>query len=99
MTSIDARVRISDNVLFHELDGEAVLLDLHSGKYFGLDPVGARIWRLLAENGSIALAYQTLLEEYDVDADRLQHDLLALVDRLASRGLIQPDDHEGRHEI
>jgi len=98
MTGIDARVSISDEVLFRDLDGEAVLLDLHSGKYFGLDPVGTRLWHLLAENGSLAMAYQTLLEEYDVDADRLQSDLLALVDRLVANGLIQLDGRTEAHE-
>lgn len=98
MTRIDARVRISDEVLFHDLDGEAVLLDLQSGKYFGLDPVGTRLWHLLAQDGSLALAYQTLLDEYDVDAGRLQDDLLALVDRLVSNGLIRLEGRTQAHE-
>lgn len=98
MTSIQARVQISDEVLFHDLDGEAVLLDLHSGKYFGLDPVGTRLWHLLAQDSSLATAYQTLLDEYDVEAGRLQEDLLALVDRLASNGLIRLEGRTQAHE-
>jgi hypothetical protein len=92
MTGIEARVNIPKDVLFHDLDGEAVLLNVQSGKYFGLDSIGTRVWNLLVEHGSLSAAYQTVLEEYDVDADRLRSDLLALVDQLANNGLIQLDE-------
>lgn len=98
MTSLAARVSIPDDVLFQDLDGEAVLLNLQSGKYFGLDPIGTRIWNLLAEHGTLAVAFQAILAEYDVDADRLRSDFLALVDQLASNGLIQLDEHMNTHE-
>jgi hypothetical protein len=98
MTSIEARVSIPKEVLFHDLDGEAVLLNMQSGKYFGLDSIGTRVWNLLVEHGSLSVAYQTVLEEYDVDADRLRSDLLALVDQLALNGLIQLDERVDAHE-
>ena len=98
MTSIEARVSIPDEVLFHDLGGEAVLLHLQSGKYFGLDAIGTRIWNLLVEYGALSIAYQTVLEEFDVDEDRLRSDLLALVDQLASNGLIRLDGHAEPYE-
>ena len=91
MTANEARVSIPNDVLFHELDGEAVLLNLQTGKYFGLDPMGTRIWQLLVEHGSPGMAYNILLEEYDVDAKRLSTEMLALVDQLAAHGLIRLD--------
>jgi hypothetical protein len=89
MTNIETRISIPNDVLFQNLDGEAVLLNLQSGKYFGLDPVGTRVWNLLVEYGTLPTTYQTLLEEYEVDAERLQSDLLALVDQLNAHGLIR----------
>ena len=91
MTGVEARVSIPSDVLFHELDGEAVLLNLQTGKYFGLDSTGTRIWNLLVEYGSPGMAYNMLLEEFDVDAKHLEADLLALVDQLVEHGLIQLD--------
>jgi hypothetical protein len=88
LTSIETRIRIPSDVLFHNLDGEAVLLNLQSGKYFGLDSIGTRIWNLIAEHRTLPATYHTLLEEYDVDAERLKADLLALVDQLAAHGLV-----------
>lgn len=98
MTSIYARVHIPKEVLFHDLNGEAVLLNLHSGKYYGLDSTGTRIWNLLVEHGNIAEAYQALQEEYDVDPDQLQSDLLALVDQLTMNGLLRLDECMDAHE-
>ena len=91
MIDLNTRVSIPNDVLFHELDGEAVLLQLQSGKYYGLDPIGTRIWSLLAQNGSLLAAYQVMMDEYDIDEARLQADLLALVERLVASGLIQLD--------
>ena len=51
--SLESRVRIPESVLFQELDGEAVLLHLESGVYFGLDPIGTRMWHLLEESESL----------------------------------------------
>jgi hypothetical protein len=98
LTATEARVSIPSDVLFHELDGEAVLLNLQTGKYFGLDPMGTRIWQLLVEHGSPAMAYNILLEEYDVDAERLETEMLSLVDQLAAHGLIRLDPVLDSHE-
>jgi hypothetical protein len=92
MISLDARVRVPEDVLYRELASETVLLDARSGTYFGLDPTGTRMWSLLAEHGRIRPAYEILLKEYDVSEADLQRDLLDLVDKLASHGLLQVDE-------
>ena len=78
---------LAPDVVFRLLDDEAVLLDLRSGTYFGLNPVGARIWQLLAEQTSLGTVLVTLQREYDVEPDALEHDLLTLVNELCVRGL------------
>lgn len=83
------RVAIPETVLFRELDGEAVLLATHSGKYFGLNEVGTRMWTLLHEHGEVESACRALLEEYDVPEARLREDLACFVDTLAIRGLVE----------
>jgi hypothetical protein len=79
---------IPPDVLFRDLNGEAVILNLTDGKYYGLDEVGTRMWELLSESGRLDQTFQTLLQEYDVAPDQLQTDLLRLVDELVSRGLL-----------
>lgn len=78
----------SSEVLFQEVGGEAVLLSLASERYFGLDPVGTRIWQLLALDSSLQSAFDALCGEYQVAPERLQADLLALVAELAEAGLV-----------
>lgn len=92
MATLESKVSIPQDVLFRDIDGEAVILNLATGKYFGLDQVGTRMWALLAQHQSIAEAYRVLRDEYDVTPEQLQHDLLNLVDNLASHQLIQVDE-------
>lgn len=52
--TLASRVRINDDVMFQELQGEAVLLSLASGTYFGLDRMGTRIWQLFSEHEQLS---------------------------------------------
>lgn len=92
MATLESRVSIGKDVLFRDLGGEAVLLNLESGKYYGLDEVGTRMWSLLLEHGQVKGAYTALLAEYDVDEERLREDLLHFVEELASHGLLRIDE-------
>jgi len=71
-----------------ELGGEAAILNLKTGAYFGLDPVGARIWSLISEPRTVAGIRDAIVEEYDVEPDRCERDLLALLEKLADAGLV-----------
>ncbi|MEE4379427.1 MAG: PqqD family protein [Candidatus Competibacteraceae bacterium] len=90
--ALSQRVSLSPQVLFQALDGEAVLLDLDSEQYFGLDEVGTRIWQLLQDSANLDTAYQTLLTEYDISAAQLRSDLLNFVGNLNEAGLITVSD-------
>ncbi len=83
-----SRVRISPDVLISNMDGEAVLLDLQSETYFGLDEVGTRMWNALAGAESIQVAFDVLASEYDVEPDQLRQDLEELLNRLSEQGLL-----------
>jgi hypothetical protein len=87
--SLSSRVRISEHTLVQELSGEAVLLELSRGVYFGLDEIGTRIWQLLADGRSLGETVAALVDEYDVSAEQGAEDLLALVRELEERRLIE----------
>ena len=93
MATLQSKLHIPESVYFQLVTDEAVILDTASGKYFGLDDVGTRMWQLLTEHGQIEPAYQALLQEYEVEAERLKADLLGLVDQLAAKGLILVDEN------
>jgi hypothetical protein len=77
-----------ENVLVRELSGEAVLLNLDSEMYFGLDEVGYRMWTLLTTCDCVNEAYQQLLSEYDVDSEQLWESLEALIAQCNEQGLL-----------
>jgi Coenzyme PQQ synthesis protein D (PqqD) len=81
-------LHIPDDVVFRDLAGEAVILNLTTGTYFGLDPVGTRIWQLLQSGGTIDAIMPALLQEYDVEEPALRRDVDALVGRLLDKGLL-----------
>jgi hypothetical protein len=76
------------DVLTQDVGGEVVLLDLATERYFGLDPVGTRIWTLLAQEQPLQQVLDTLVDEYDAPPERLHDDLLALVAQLRDAGLV-----------
>lgn len=86
-TTLATVVSISPEVVFRELDGEMVILNLETGTYFGLDDVGARAWQLIQDHGSVKKVFETLRSEYEVAASVLEKDLVELVDELCAKGL------------
>jgi hypothetical protein len=90
--TLPSALRISDAVVFRELDGEAVLLNLDSGVYFGLDEVGTRFWQLVEQHGRLEPVLTALFQEYDVTEDVLHADLARLVAALVDKGLMERCD-------
>jgi len=82
----------SKDQLWCDLTGEAAILNLKNGVYYGLDTVGSRIWSLIQEPRTVNEVRDALLEEYHVERDHCERDLLTLLQRLAAEGLIQVDD-------
>ena len=87
--SFSDRVRVPDGVLISNLQNEAVILNLDSERYFGLDDVGTRMFSVLTTSDSIEAAYEVLRDEYDVNADVLRRDLVTLVQHLVEQGLVE----------
>jgi hypothetical protein len=71
------------------LGEESAILNLKNSVYYGMNPVGARVWDLLKQPTSVAELRDVLLEEYEVDEERCSKDLLALLETLRSEGLIE----------
>ncbi len=90
--SLDSVVSVAADQVSCELDGEAAILNLKSGAYHGLDPVGATVWKLIANPTPVRQVIDAMIVEYNVDRSRCERDLLALLSQLDERGLIQVAD-------
>ena len=78
------------DVVSRVLDGEAVLLDLASGKYLGLNAVATRAWELFGAGKTLGEVRAALLDEFEVTRDVLDRDLDELLRDMQERGLIVP---------
>jgi hypothetical protein len=82
------RLTVPEHVMARQVGDETVILDLASGTYFALDPIGSRVWQLIAEDATLAQACEAMLEEFEVERPDLERDVLALVDSLIERRLV-----------
>ena len=82
---------VDEQVMFRQLDDEAVLLDLKSGTYFGLNDVGARAWQLIVEHGALSRVLDVLLKEYVAERKVVERDLLELGRQLVTHQLADVD--------
>jgi hypothetical protein len=84
-----SRVTIAPDVMFRIIGDEAVILNLKSQLYLGLNPVGTRVWTVLQGSPSIEAAHACLLEEFDVEPERLRQDMDKLLDQMLEQGLVE----------
>jgi hypothetical protein len=85
----ESRIVASRDQVSTNLSGEVVILGLHDSTYYGLDPVGARIWALVQEPQTLNAVVDVLVAEYEVTRDQALTDLMALVASLIERGLVE----------
>jgi hypothetical protein len=82
----------SQRAISSDLAGEAAIIDFQSGSYYGLDEVGATIWKLIAEPRTVSEICDAVVAEYEVDPEVCERDVLALLGKLAASGLIETGD-------
>ena len=86
--NLSDKVSIPTQVMARTVGDETVILDLASGTYYGLDPVGARMWQLMTDGQTLAAICDTLLDEYEVTRETLEGDILRLTEELRAKGLV-----------
>ena len=90
--SLETTLAQSGQQVSCDLGDEIVVLSLKNGAYYGLDPVAARIWTLLAEPRSVGAICDALLSEYaEVDPERCTREVASLLGQLAKWELVEID--------
>lgn len=82
-------IKASEGQMSCDLAGEAAILNLTTGIYYGLDPVGARTWELMQTPTSVGAVRDALLQEYEVESEVLENDLKTLFADMLQHGLIE----------
>ncbi len=76
-----------------DLAGEAAILNIKSGVYYGLDKIGAEIWKLMQEPRAVGEIQHAITSEYEVEPNRCAQDVVALLEKLLAEGLIELKDN------
>jgi hypothetical protein len=84
-----ATVVATPDLLASHFEREIVLLSLRDGMYYGLDDVGARLWSLLRHPMTVRGLREAIVTEYQVEPERCERDIRALLAEMLARGLIE----------
>jgi hypothetical protein len=95
LPQFSSRITTAPEVMFRIIGDEAVILNLKSELYLGLDPVGTRFWTVLHEAPSIGAAYESLLSEFEVEPEQLRQDMDKLLRQLLEQKLIEVTPAQG----
>ena len=80
---------VSKTQISTSLDGETVILDTASGRYFSLDRVGSTLWEAMRQPRSPEALLSLMLEHYEVDPETAERDLKNLLSSLQEPGLLE----------
>jgi hypothetical protein len=91
--SADSIVVATSEQVSCALGEESVILNLKNSVYYGMNPVGASVWKLLQEQQrSVAELRDAVMDEYEVEPERCEREILDLLEKLRSEGLVQVVD-------
>ena len=89
MVTKDSIIRINKNVSISEIDGEKIMIDFDSGKYFMIKGVGNDIWDRIQSEVSVEDLIKGLLSEYDIDENTCEADVINFLNKLAAHDFLQ----------
>lgn len=82
------KIVFKEDTIFRKLDDEMIIIDMNSGKYFGLNETGARIWTLLNEFNDIKKVQGSLLDEYNISEEECLKELKRFLQTIYEKGLV-----------
>lgn len=84
-------MRRSEAAMARAVDGELVILDVPSGRYFSLNDVGALVWERLDGTANRDDLLDAITAEFAVDRATAATDLDDLLESLREAGLVVDD--------
>ena len=82
------RIKVRDDVIAREIDGEAVLISLDSGFYYSLNKAGCFIFNLILKKGDFDAILEELKSGFEVAEREAREDLEAFIGSLEQEKII-----------
>jgi hypothetical protein len=89
VVGLDTVIAQVEGLVSSDVEGEVVMMSVESGMYYGLDSVGSRIWQLIKEPRSVSKVRDILVEEYDVEREVCERDVLDFVAEMHTEGIVR----------
>lgn len=74
---------------YSHLNKDVVILDLQTEEYYGLNHVGATIWKLIQEPKTVRDIRELMLSKYNVESKQCDRDLKVFLEKLEAQKLIE----------
>lgn len=87
--TLETAIKHVEGVFWQDVVEDVVMLDVEKGQYFGAENTGAFIWRLFEQPATVSVACDRLMDEYDVDRETCEEEVLAFLEQLHKAGLIE----------
>jgi hypothetical protein len=87
--STESVVNQIEDIVASDIDDEKVMMSVEMGQYYGLDPVGSRVWELIGKPVKVSALIDALLLNYDVDRETCERDVLEFLEQLHEAGILQ----------
>ena len=86
------KIGFKKDVIFSDLEDEMIIMDMNSGKYFGLNETGAKIWSLFDKYGDLKEVVKALCEEYEISKEKCEKEVIRFLKRLQQKDLIHVEE-------
>lgn len=87
-------MKIKEGYILREVAGSNIVVPIGNAQVsfngiMTLNDVGTFIWKLLENGADKQQILQAVLDEYDVDSNRAEHDIAIYLEKLRSKDLIE----------
>ncbi len=88
LITLTSTIKRNPELISSDIDGEKVMMSIESGEYFGLDPVGTRIWELIENPIEVNSLVEQLIDEFDVSREQCEADTFEFLEQLFEKNLL-----------
>lgn len=88
----DTKIVRDSEIIFSEMDGETVMMSIENGEYYGIDPVGSRIWELIETPVKVSGLCEILGAEYKVTPEQCSKDVMSFLNDMLEKGIVKIAD-------
>jgi hypothetical protein len=89
VSNASIKARIPQHVVYRTLASETVMLNLETGRYYGLNQTAGRMLELIERGTEFDAAVAQLASEFEAPEEMVREDFLVLCHELSGKGLIE----------